>query len=120
MFDYGKYTPYVLTSYGIAAVVLTGLIIWSVMRLSNARRKLAEAEKDDPRRGDDAIIDAVDALRGAGEQAPEIGRRSAAGIAEAVNRRHHGGHYGLQDDAERHRATRPFGDAGEDALAHLC
>ena len=22
MFDYGKYTPYVLTSYGIAAVVL--------------------------------------------------------------------------------------------------
>jgi heme exporter protein CcmD len=37
----------VLTSYGIAAVVLTGLIIWSVMRLSNARRKLAEAEKDD-------------------------------------------------------------------------
>jgi heme exporter protein CcmD len=47
MFDYGKYTPYVLTSYGIAAVELTGLIIWSVMRLSNARRKLAEAEKDD-------------------------------------------------------------------------
>ena len=47
MFDYGKYTPYVLTSYGIAAVVLTGLIIWSVMRLSNALRKLAEAEKDD-------------------------------------------------------------------------
>jgi heme exporter protein CcmD len=47
MFDYGKYTPYVLTSYGIAAVVLTGLIIWSVMRLSRARRKLAEAEKDE-------------------------------------------------------------------------
>ncbi|MFZ4685551.1 MAG: heme exporter protein CcmD [Hyphomonadaceae bacterium] len=47
MFDYGKYTPYVLTSYGIAAVVLAGLIIWSLMRLSRARRKLAEAEKDE-------------------------------------------------------------------------
>jgi heme exporter protein CcmD len=47
MFDYGKYTPYVLTSYGIAAVVIIGLIVWSVVRLSNARRKLAEAERDD-------------------------------------------------------------------------
>jgi heme exporter protein CcmD len=47
MFDYGKYTPYVLTSYGIAAVVITGLIVWSVVRVNNARRKLAEAEKDD-------------------------------------------------------------------------
>jgi heme exporter protein CcmD len=47
MFDYGKYTPYVLTSYGIAAVVITALIVWSVVRLSNARRKLAEAERDD-------------------------------------------------------------------------
>ena len=47
MFDYGKYTPYVLTSYGIAAAVIVGLIVWSVVRLSNARRKLAEAERDD-------------------------------------------------------------------------
>lgn len=47
MFDYGKYTPYVLTSYGIAAVVIIGLIIWSVVRVSNARRKLAEAERED-------------------------------------------------------------------------
>jgi heme exporter protein CcmD len=47
MFDYGKYTPYVLTSYGIAAVVIVGLIIWSVMRVSKARRKLTEAERDD-------------------------------------------------------------------------
>lgn len=44
MFDYGKYTPYVLTSYGIATVALLGLLVWSVVRLSNARRKLAEAE----------------------------------------------------------------------------
>ena len=47
MFDYGKYTPYVLTSYGIAAVVITALRVWSVVRLGNARRKLAEAERDD-------------------------------------------------------------------------
>ncbi len=47
MFDYGKYTPYVLTSYGLAAVVITGLIIWSIVRVSNARKKLAEAERDD-------------------------------------------------------------------------
>lgn len=47
MFDYGKYTPYVLTSYGIAAVVVFGLLVWTVMRVINAQRKLAEAEKDD-------------------------------------------------------------------------
>ena len=47
MFDYGKYTPYVLTSYGIAAVVITGLIVWSVVRVANARKKLAEAERED-------------------------------------------------------------------------
>jgi heme exporter protein CcmD len=44
MFDYDKYTPYILTSYGIAAVVIFGLLGWSVMRLSKARRKLNEAE----------------------------------------------------------------------------
>ena len=47
MFDYGKYTPYVLTSYGIAAVVVFGLLAWSVMRVLNAQKKLAEAERDD-------------------------------------------------------------------------
>jgi heme exporter protein CcmD len=47
MFDYGKYTPYVLTSYGIAAVVVFGLLLWSVMRVTNARKKLAEAEQED-------------------------------------------------------------------------
>ena len=47
MFDYGKYTPYVLTSYGIAAVVVLSLLIWSVVRVMNAQKKLTEAEKDD-------------------------------------------------------------------------
>jgi len=44
MFEYEKYTPYVLTSYGIASVVILGLLAWSVMRLSKASKKLAEAE----------------------------------------------------------------------------
>lgn len=47
MFEYEKYTPYVLTSYGIAAVVIFGLLAWSVMRLTRASRKLAEAEAVD-------------------------------------------------------------------------
>ena len=47
MFEYEKYTPYVLTSYGIAAVVIFGLLGWSVMRLARASRKLAEAEAAD-------------------------------------------------------------------------
>jgi heme exporter protein CcmD len=51
MFDYGKYTPYVLTSYGIAALVVFGLLAWSVMRVMGAQRKLAEAEADDAQQG---------------------------------------------------------------------
>lgn len=51
MFDYGKYTPYVLTSYGIAAVVIVGLLIWSVLRVTNAQKKLTEAERDDSQQG---------------------------------------------------------------------
>ena len=47
MFEYEKYTPYVLTSYGIALVVIFGLLGWSVMRLTRASRKLAEAEAAD-------------------------------------------------------------------------
>lgn len=44
MFDYGRYTPYVLSSYGIAAVVLIGLIVWSVVRVTNAKKKLEAIE----------------------------------------------------------------------------
>jgi heme exporter protein CcmD len=42
MFD--KYAPYVFSAYGIAALVLGGLIVWSVMRLARARRKLDAIE----------------------------------------------------------------------------
>lgn len=44
MFEYGRYTPYVLTSYGIAAVVVIGLVAWSVMRVINAKKKLEAIE----------------------------------------------------------------------------
>ena len=44
MFDYGRYTPYVLSSYGIAAIVLIGLIVWSVVRVTNAKKKLEAIE----------------------------------------------------------------------------
>ena len=44
MLDYGRYTPYVLTSYGIAAVVIIGLIVWSVVRVTAAKKKLDAIE----------------------------------------------------------------------------
>ncbi len=44
MFEYGRYTPYVLSSYGIAAVVIIGLIVWSVVRVTNAKKKLEAIE----------------------------------------------------------------------------
>ncbi len=46
-----KYAPYVFSAYGIAALVLGGLIVWSVIRLARARRKLDAIEpKAGPRR----------------------------------------------------------------------
>jgi heme exporter protein CcmD len=49
MFDYGRYTPYVLACYIVAGVVLIGLIAWSVWRLDRARKRLDELEKDQPK-----------------------------------------------------------------------
>lgn len=46
MLDYGRYTPYVLTAYGIAAAVLAGLIVWSVWRVGRARRRLEAIEPE--------------------------------------------------------------------------
>jgi heme exporter protein CcmD len=48
MFDYGRYTPYVLSAYGIATVVLVALVAWSVLRLIKAKKKLdaIEGQKD--------------------------------------------------------------------------
>lgn len=40
MLDYGRYTPYVLSAYGIATVVLVALVAWSVLRVINAKKKL--------------------------------------------------------------------------------
>ena len=44
LLDYGRYTPYVLTSYGIAAAVIIGLIVWSVVRVTAAKKKLDAIE----------------------------------------------------------------------------
>ena len=41
------YTAYVVTGYTIGAVGLIGMLVWTVLRLSAARRKLEQAEKDD-------------------------------------------------------------------------
>jgi heme exporter protein CcmD len=46
MFDYGRYTPYVLACYIVAGVVLVGLIAWSVWRIESARRTLDALEKE--------------------------------------------------------------------------
>jgi heme exporter protein CcmD len=42
---YDKYAPYVFAAYGVAALVLGALIIWSVWRLIAARRRLDALEK---------------------------------------------------------------------------
>jgi heme exporter protein CcmD len=47
MFEYGRYTPYVLISYGIAAVVIVALLVWSVLRVASAKKKLDTVEKDE-------------------------------------------------------------------------
>jgi heme exporter protein CcmD len=46
MFEYGRYTPYVLACYIVAGAVLVGLIAWSIWRVVQARRKLDEIEKE--------------------------------------------------------------------------
>lgn len=42
---YDKYAPYVFAAYGVAALVLGGLIVWSVWRLISASRRLDALEK---------------------------------------------------------------------------
>lgn len=41
-----KYAPYVLACYGIAIAVIAGLTLWSVLRLSAAKKKLDALEAD--------------------------------------------------------------------------
>jgi heme exporter protein CcmD len=54
MFDYGRYTPYILSSYAIAGLVLAGLVAWSILRAINAKKKL----------------DAIEPPNGGGEKQP--------------------------------------------------
>ena len=50
MLGFDKYAPYVFSAYGIAALVLGGLVLWSVLRLARARRKLDAIEpRTEPR-----------------------------------------------------------------------
>lgn len=51
MFDYDKYAPYVFWSYGIAAFVLTGVIVWTVLRVRAAQRALNDAENESAEKG---------------------------------------------------------------------
>ena len=49
-FNMGGYAAYVWGAYGVAAVVLVGLVWQSVKNLRASERELAEAEKSSPRR----------------------------------------------------------------------
>ena len=42
---YDKYAPYVFSAYGVAALVLGGLVLWSMWRVIAARAKLDAAER---------------------------------------------------------------------------
>jgi heme exporter protein CcmD len=43
---FDKYAPYIFSSYAIAAVVLGGIVLWSIWRIGHARKKLDAIEKD--------------------------------------------------------------------------
>ena len=42
---YDKYAPYVFAAYGVAALVLGALVLWSMWRVMSARNKLEAAER---------------------------------------------------------------------------
>ena len=42
---YDKYAPYVFASYAVAALVLGGLVLWSMWRVASARKRLEAAER---------------------------------------------------------------------------
>lgn len=45
MLGLDKYAPFILASYGAAAVILGGLILWMVRRNAQIRAELAEIER---------------------------------------------------------------------------
>ena len=44
MLGFDKYAPFVFSSYGIAALVLGGLTLWTIWRVGHAKKKLDEVE----------------------------------------------------------------------------
>lgn len=44
-FDFGKYTAYIWTAYGIAAVVLTANVVAAVLRSRRTRQRLHDYYK---------------------------------------------------------------------------
>jgi len=49
-----KYAPYIFSAYGIAIAVLAGVVIWTVLRSINAKKKLdalEAAESKEPAKG---------------------------------------------------------------------
>jgi heme exporter protein CcmD len=41
-----KYGPYVLACYGVAVILIVGVALWTVLRLSAAKRKLDALEAE--------------------------------------------------------------------------
>jgi heme exporter protein CcmD len=48
MASFDKYAPFVFSAYGIAAVVLGGLTLWTIWRVGRAKKKLDEVEPQKP------------------------------------------------------------------------
>jgi heme exporter protein CcmD len=46
--EFDKYAPFVWWAYGLAAVILGGLLVLSIVRHANARKRLEDAEREDP------------------------------------------------------------------------
>jgi heme exporter protein CcmD len=50
-----KYAPFIFSAYGIAIAVLAGVVIWTVLRSLNAKKKLDALEaaeaKEQPKGG---------------------------------------------------------------------
>ncbi len=44
--EFDKYAPYVWTCYGIAIVVLVGLVAWTAYRAREAKRRLDVVQAD--------------------------------------------------------------------------
>ncbi|MBI1361230.1 MAG: heme exporter protein CcmD [Alphaproteobacteria bacterium] len=44
---FDKYAPYIWWGYAIATAILVGLVVWSILRVSSAKKKLDEIEGKD-------------------------------------------------------------------------